>query len=170
MTQPPFEILFLCSANSARSIMAEAILNQAGRSRFHAHSAGSHPVGAINPHTAALLRNVGVAVESLRSKSWHEFTGPDAPEFDFIITVCDKAKETCPVWPGHPVLAHWGSPDPAEFQGTEAERKRLFVQVASQLARRVDLLSALPDSQLDERRIGRIGKAAPLGGGTGLVR
>jgi arsenate reductase len=168
MSAARFKVLILCTGNSARSIIGEYLLRLKGRGRFEAFSAGARPSGTVNPLALWVLRDrYGVDASDARSKSWDEFKGVN---FDFIITVCDKAKETCPVWPGHPVLAHWGSPDPAEFQGTEAERKRLFVQVASQLARRVDLLSALPDSQLDERRIGRIGKAAPLGGGTGLVR
>jgi protein-tyrosine-phosphatase len=149
MTRPPFEILFLCSGNSARSIMAEAILNQAGRGRFHAHSAGSNPVGTINPHAAALLRNLGVAVENLRSKSWHEFTGPDAPEFDFIITVCDTmAGEACPALPGMPMRTHWSIPDPVTATGSEAEIAVIFAETYRMLKNRIDILVNLPPDKL----------------------
>src|ERR1700744_779521 len=129
MPRRPFEILFLCSGNSARSIMAEAILNQAGRGRFHAHSAGSRPVGTVNPHAATLLGNLGLRVEGLRSKSLDEFTGPDAPEFDFIITVCDTmAGEACPALPGTPTRTHWSIPDPVTATGSEAEIAVVFAE------------------------------------------
>ena len=162
MTRPPYKVLILCTGNSARSIIGEYLLRQKGKGRFEAHSAGAKPTGAVNSLALWVLRDrYGIDAGDARSKSWDEFKGID---FDFIITVCDNAREACPVWPGHPVLAHWGSPDPADVQGTEAERKWLFVQVASQIARRIDLLCALPDAQLDQLQIRKIGEQAPLGG------
>ena len=149
MTQRPFEILFLCFGNSARSIMAEAILNHTGRGRFHAHSAGAQPVGTVNPHAATLLRNLGVAVDGLRSKSLDEFTGPEAPEFDFIITVCDTmAGESCPALPGTPMRTHWSIPDPATATGSEAEVAVVFAETYRMLKNRIDILISLPMDKL----------------------
>jgi protein-tyrosine-phosphatase len=149
MPRRPFEILFLCSGNSARSIMAEAILNQAGRGRFHAHSAGSRPVGTVNPHAATLLGNLGLRVEGLRSKSLDEFTGPDAPEFDFIITVCDTmAGEACPALPGTPTRTHWSIPDPVTAAGSEAEIAVVFAETYRMLKNRIDILISLPADKL----------------------
>jgi arsenate reductase len=146
----PYNILFLCTGNSARSILAEAILNRLGKGRFHAHSAGSQPTGAVNPHALALLDRLGFETIGFRSKSWDEFAGPDAPKFDFIITVCDNAAgETCPVWPGQPMTAHWGFEDPAAFIGTDAETAVKFAEVFSQIERRIGIFVNLPLSSLD---------------------
>lgn len=168
MTKPPYKVLILCTGNSARSIIGEYLLNLKGRGRFEAFSAGAMPTGAVNPLALWVLKDrYGIDAAGARSKSWDEFKGVN---FDFVITVCDNAREACPVWPGHPVLAHWGSPDPAALQGTENERKWLFVQVASQIARRIDLLCALPDAQLMQLEVRKIGDKAPLEGGAGLAR
>lgn len=162
MTRPPYRVLVLCTGNSARSIIAEYLLNLKGRGRFEAFSAGAMPTGAVNPLALWVLKDrYGIDASGARSKSWDEFKDV---AFDFVITVCDNAREACPVWPGRPVLAHWGSPDPAAFQGTEAGKKWLFVQVASQIARRIDLLCALPDAQLKLLEVADIGNQAPLGG------
>jgi arsenate reductase len=142
---PPYNILFLCTGNSARSIMAEAILNHKGNPRFKAYSAGSHPSGT--PRTEALhqLAAAGISTEGLRSKSWDEFAQPTSPHIDFIITVCDNAAaETCPFWPGHPVTAHWGIPDPASVTGTPAEIASAFHEGFLHLERRIDAFLALP--------------------------
>ncbi len=158
MARPPFKVLVLCTGNSARSIIAEYILRAKGKGRFEAFSAGARPAGTVNPLALWVLKDrYNIEASDARSKSWDEFRDVN---FDFIITVCDNAREACPVWPGHPVIAHWGSPDPAALEGTESERKWLFVQVASQLAARIDLLCALPDAQLQalaERKIGETG-------------
>ena len=122
-TKTPLNVLFLCTGNSARSVMAEAILNRLGRGKFRAFSAGSHPTGRVNPLTLQTLRNAHYDVSKARSKSWEEFSGPDAPKLDFVFTVCDNAaNEVCPIWPGQPMTAHWGLPDPAKAEGTDAER------------------------------------------------
>jgi len=150
MTRAPFEVLFLCYGNSARSIMAEAILNQAGRGRFHAHSAGSHPTGSISPPAETLLRNLGLPVEGLRSKSWEEFAGPGAPAFDFVITLCDTiAGEACPALPGTPMRTHWSIPDPVTVAGTEAEIAVVFAETYRMLKNRIDILISLPMDKLD---------------------
>jgi arsenate reductase len=143
-------VLFLCSGNSARSIMGEAILNDVGQGRFQAFSAGTDPKGAINPHTLSVLRTGGHNASDLHSKSWTEFSKPGAPDLDFVITVCDDAAgETCPAWPGEPMLAHWGIPDPAAATGTEAEIAVAFDETYRMLKRRIDLLVALPIAKLD---------------------
>lgn len=145
-----YNVLFLCTQNSARSIMAEAILNREGRGRFRAYSAGSRPRGAINPHAAAFLESLGYDMSRFRSKSWDEYAVPGAPEMDFIITVCDNAAgETCPVWPGRPANAHWSIPDPAKATGTPAEIQLAFDDAYGNLARRIELLMALPVEKLD---------------------
>ncbi len=168
MTRPPYKVLILCTGNSARSIIGESLLNKRGKGRFEAHSAGSMPTGKVNPLALWVLRDgYGIDASGARSKSWDEFKGV---EFDFIITVCDDAREACPVWPGLPVIAHWGSPDPAASQGTESERKALFVQVADQIARRVDLLCELSDGQLRQPFIAGIADLAPIGNGDGPGR
>lgn len=146
---PVHNVLFLCTGNSARSIMAEAMLNVLGLGRFKAYSAGSFPAGKVQPMAAELARVFGYA-EPLRSKSWDEFTGADAPSMDFVITVCDNAAgEVCPIWPGQPVTAHWGIPDPAAVDGSEDHRRRAFEQAWMTLRERVDLFLALPLDKLD---------------------
>jgi len=164
MTASPYKVLILCTGNSARSIIAEYLLNRKGRGRFQACSAGAKPAGSVNPLALWVLRDrYDIDATGARSKSWDEFEGV---KFDFVITVCDHAKEMCPVWPGQPVLAHWGSPDPAALEGTEKERQWLFVQVASQIARRIELLCALPDSQLQQFQLERIGRETGLAAGS----
>ena len=144
-------VLFLCTGNSARSILAEAYLNHAGRGRFRAYSAGSHPNGRVNPFALELLERSKLPTTGARSKSWDEFAGPLAPKMDFIFTVCDSAAaETCPVWPGHPVSAHWGVPDPAAVQGSDEQKRRAFKDALTTLSRRIDLFLALPVEKLDE--------------------
>jgi arsenate reductase (thioredoxin) len=156
----PYKVLILCTGNSARSIIGEYLLKLKGKGRFESFSAGSNPTGTVNPLALWVLKDrYGIDASGARSKSWSEFKDE---KFNFIITVCDNAREACPVWPGHPVIAHWGSPDPASLKGTEAEKKWLFVQVASQIARRVELLCALPDSELGKLEIGSIGRTAPI--------
>jgi len=146
----PFNVLFLCTGNSARSIMAEAILGKVGADRFHAHSAGSQPKGQVNRHTLQLLQSLGHDTSGLRSKSWSEFARPGAPALDFVFTVCDNAAgESCPVWPGQPMTAHWGVPDPAEATGTPAEVAMAFRDAYRMLARRIDVFAALPIRSLD---------------------
>lgn len=148
-------VLFLCTGNSARSIMAEAILNHVGRPRFRAYSAGSHPAGTVNPLALELLQRNHVSTEGLRSKSWDELAAPGAPRLDFVVTVCDRARaETCPVWPGQPILAHWGVTDPAGVVGTEEERRAAFRDAFIVLDRRVRLLLALPIEKLDRLKLG----------------
>jgi arsenate reductase len=150
MSERIYNVLFLCTGNSARSILAEAILNREGRGQFHAYSAGSQPKGEINPHALALLRNAGYDTSTLRSKSWAEFAQPDAPQLDFVFTVCDNAAgETCPVWPGQPITAHWGIPDPAAATGSNAEIALAFRDAFRMLKRRIDLFLALPIKKLD---------------------
>lgn len=145
-TQPPRKVLILCTGNSARSILGEYLLRAKGRGRFEVYSAGSHPTGRVNPLAVRTLKEkYGLDASDARSKSWNEFK--DVP-FDFVITVCDNARESCPIWPGQPMIAHWGSPDPAAAEGTEEEKFRFFVTVASQIARRVDLFCAFPEEKL----------------------
>ena len=141
----PYSVLFLCTGNSARSIIAETILNHIGDGRFRAYSAGSHPKGEVNPHTLRLLSALGHDTAGLRSKSWDEFAGTGAPELDFIFTVCDNAAgEACPFWPGKPISAHWGIPDPAAATGTDAEIAVAFNEAYRMLHRRIDAFTALP--------------------------
>ena len=148
MTGRPMNVLFLCTGNSARSILAEAILNRDGAGRFRAFSAGSNPTGAVNPWALHTLETQGYPAEGHRSKSWTEFAG--GPEFDLIFTVCDSAAaETCPIWPGHPTSAHWGISDPAAVEGSDAEKAAAFLDAFHKLKRRIDLLLALPLSGLD---------------------
>ena len=145
-----FKVVFLCTGNSARSIMAEAILGRVGRGRFEASSAGSHPKGEVHPQAIALLKSLGYETVRLRSKSWDEFGGPGAPRFDFIFTVCDQAAgETCPVWPGHPLTAHWGIPDPALATGTDAQIAVTFNEAFRLLTNRINVFAALPIATLD---------------------
>ena len=150
MAGKTYDVLFICTGNSARSILAEALLNQAGHGRFKAYSAGSHPTGIVNPDALEALRVMGVPANDVRSKNWDEFAAPGAPSMDFIFTVCDSAAgEVCPVWPGHPVTAHWGMPDPAAVRGTEEEKRLAFRDAAVTLKRRIDLMLSLPLSTLD---------------------
>jgi arsenate reductase len=142
----PYQVLILCTGNSARSILGEYLLRAKGQGRFEVRSAGSHPTGRVNPLAVRVLREkYNLDASAARSKSWDEFQGV---KFDFVITVCDHAKEACPIWPGQPMIAHWGSPDPAAAGGTEEAKYRTFVNVASQIARRVELFCALPDAKL----------------------
>jgi arsenate reductase len=164
MPTPPYNVLFLCTGNSARSVMAEALLNVLGNGRFKAFSAGSFPSGKVQPLAAELAQAFGYDAP-LRSKSWDEFAQPDSPPIDIVITVCDNAAgEVCPVWPGQPVTAHWGVPDPAAIDGTEAERRRAFQSAWMMLRRRIDLLLALPLDKLDrppmQEQLRAIGKTA----------
>lgn len=143
MSHSPLNVLFLCTGNSARSILAEAILDHAGAGHFAAYSAGSNPTGAVNPWAIHTLQTLGYPAQGYRSKSWSEFS--DGPEFDLIFTVCDSAAaETCPVWPGRPTSAHWGIPDPAAIQGSDAVKAAAFLDAFRMLKRRIDLLLALP--------------------------
>ena len=148
-----WNILFLCTGNSARSIMAEGILNHKGHGVFTAYSAGSHPSGSPRPEAVAQLAAAGIATAGLRSKSWDEFAAPGAPHLDFIFTVCDNANEVCPIWPGHPMTAHWGIPDPAAVQGTPQEIARAFQDAFSILDRRIGLFLALPLATLGQMAI-----------------
>lgn len=159
----PRNVLFICTGNSARSILGEALMNHAGRGRFHAFSAGSTPGGKVNPYALQTLQEMGVPVGEPRSKSWDEFAGDEAPRMDFIFTVCDQAAgEVCPYWPGQPMTAHWGLPDPAAVRGSESEIRAAFRDTAVALKRRIDLMLALPMEKLDamaiKRELGDIGK------------
>jgi len=159
----PFNVLFLCTGNSARSIMAEAILNKVGAGKFRAYSAGSQPKGSVNPHTIQLLQSLGYDTSGFRSKSWNEFAKPGAPPLDFAFTVCDNAAgEICPVWPGQPMTAHWGVPDPAEAQGSPAKIALAFKDAYRMLHRRIGVFTALPIRSLDQlslqQRLNEIGR------------
>jgi arsenate reductase len=156
-------ILILCTGNSARSIIGEALFNTMGAGRVKAFSAGSHPTGRMNPFAIDVVRGLGYPVENLRSKSWDEFAVPGAPELDFVITVCDKAAgEVCPFWPGQPITAHWGFPDPAAVEGTDDEKRVAFAQTLRQMRRRVELFLSLPIDALDslaiEKKVREIGQ------------
>ena len=158
-----YNVLFLCTGNSARSILAEAILNRAGKGRFRAFSAGSQPKRHVNPHTLDLLRHLGHDTSPLRSKSWSEFAVAGAPELDFVFTVCDDAaNETCPVWPGQPMSAHWGLPDPSAVAGSESERRFAFADTHRMLYQRIGIFTNLPLASLDrlslQRRLDDIGR------------
>ena len=160
-----FHALFLCTGNSARSILAEAILDRLGAGRFKAYSAGSMPTGMVNPHAIALLKQMNHPTDGLRSKSWEEFSGPDAPTLDFVFTVCDNAaQEVCPIWPGQPMTAHWGLPDPAAVRGSEAEIALAFADTYRMLNQRLGIFANLPMDKLDrislKRRLDDIGHPA----------
>lgn len=158
-----YNVLFLCTHNSARSIMGEVILNYVGRGRYKGFSAGSMPAATPNPYTLRTLENLRFPTTGLRSKDWSEFAKPDAPVMDFVFTVCDQAAgEICPVWPGQPITAHWGIEDPSQFKGSEEETLREFGRVANTLKRRIELLISLPFAKLDrlmlQRKVSEIGK------------
>lgn len=164
--QQRYNVLFLCTGNSARSIMAEAIMNYKGRPNFIAYSAGSHPAGFVHPQALRQIELTRLPVTGLRSKDWAEFAGPDAPKLHFVFTVCDAAaKEVCPVWPGQPMTAHWGIPDPAAVKGTPEQVQRAFRDAFMVLDRRISLLLCLPLNKLDalaiQREIDSIGKQLP---------
>ncbi len=151
MAERVYNVLFLCTGNSARSIMAECILNRLGRGRFKAYSAGSRPTGKVNPCALDLLNRFNHPTEGLRSKDWAEFATADAPRIDFVITVCDRAvREVCPAWPGQPISAHWGFPDPARFRGSEEETRAVFADLYDRISDRVSEFAALPNASLDE--------------------
>ncbi len=159
----PLNVLFLCTGNSARSILAEALMNRAGEGKIRAYSAGSRPTGAPNPYALDLLRREGFDTNFARSKSWDEFAGPDAPKMDFVFTVCDSAAaEECPFWPGQPMTAHWGLPDPAAVEGSEVEKALAFAETYRALSRRIGAFTALPLAALDamslQRKLREIGQ------------
>ena len=150
MADQSYNVLFVCTGNSARSILAEGLMNDAGKGRFKAYSAGSHPTGVVNPFALETLREMRIPVDGLRSKSWDEFSKSGSAKLDFIFTVCDSAAgETCPFWPGQPMTAHWGVPDPAAFAGSDADKRVQFRATAITLRRRIDLMLALPLATLD---------------------
>ena len=166
MTDRIYNVLFLCTGNSARSIMAECAMSRFGRDRFRAFSAGSHPTGHVHPRAAALLTSLNYDTAALRSKSWDEFSAPDAPMLDFVITVCDRARgEMCPKWPGQPVTALWGVDDPAAFIGTEEQQWRFFLKIYTELENRVKLFAVLRVELLDQlvlqQRVDDIGRTRP---------
>jgi protein-tyrosine-phosphatase len=167
----PFNVLFLCTGNSARSIMAEAILNKLGAGKFHAYSAGSQPKGAVNPRTIQLLDSLGYDTSGSRSKSWSQFAKPGAPALDFVFTVCDNAAgESCPVWPGQPMTAHWGIPDPAEAGGLPAEIALAFKDAYRMLHQRIAVFTALPLRSLDQLSLqSRLKEIGRMDGATGKV-
>lgn len=157
-----FNVLFLCTGNSARSILAEALLNHRGAGRFRGYSAGSFPKGAVHPRSLELLRSIKLPVEGLRSKSWDEFARPDAPVMDFVFTVCDQAAgEVCPIWPGHPITAHWGLPDPAAVEGSDDEQRQAFRETLRALDNRIKVFASLPIASLD--RMSLASRVAAIG-------
>ena len=163
-TDRPLNVLFLCTGNSARSILAEVMMNTFGAPRFKAWSAGSHPAGRVNPFAIELLQKNRMAVEGLRSKNWDEFAAPGAPELDFVFTVCDNAAgEVCPIWPGQPITAHWGVEDPAAVEGSDEEKRKAFFHAYSRLQNRIQLFLSLPLAKMDRlaltQRLKDIGKA-----------
>ncbi|WP_018700308.1 arsenate reductase ArsC [Amorphus coralli] len=165
MSEAPKNVLFLCTGNSARSILAEAILNRDGAGRFNAYSAGSQPKGRVHPYAIDLLKQTNFITDDLRSKSWSEFADPGAPVMDFVFTVCDQAAaESCPVWPGQPMTAHWGVPDPATVEGSEAERRYAFADTFRMLNSRISIFLSLPLASLDQlslqRQLDRIGQTS----------
>lgn len=166
MSDRIYNILFLCTGNSARSILAESIMNRLGQGRFKAWSAGSHPKGEVHPWAIQLLRQLDFPAEGLRSKSWNEFSGAESPHLDFVMTVCDKAAaEVCPFWPGQPMTAHWGIPDPVEAAGTEIERRLAFREAFRSLETRIKIFLSLPIASIDrmrlQQRLDEIGRTSP---------
>jgi len=163
MKDRPYNVLFLCTGNSARSILAECALNRLGKGRFQAHSAGSFPKGEVHPYALELLKRQSYPTDGLRSKSWNEFAGPEAEPLDFVFTVCDNAAgEVCPIWPGQPMTAHWGLPDPAAVQGSETEKRVAFAETLRMLYNRIGVFVNLPIRSLDklslQRRLQSIGR------------
>jgi protein-tyrosine-phosphatase len=161
----PYNVLFLCTGNSARSILAECIMNRVGKGRFVAYSAGSQPKGAVHPGAIKLLAQLDYDTDGLRSKSWNEFANASAPRLDFIMTVCDNAAgEVCPIWPGRPIQAHWGIPDPAAVEGTEADVSLAFADAYRQMSNRISLFTSLPTDSLDrlsmKKRMDEIGRTS----------
>ena len=161
-----YNVLFLCTGNSARSIIAECVMNRVGQGRFKAYSAGSHPRGEVNPFALDLLKRTNFDVSGLRSKSWQEFAEPGAPELDFVFTVCDDAAgEECPYWPGQPMSAHWGMPDPAAHEGSDTEKALAFAETMRGLNNRISIFVSLPLKTIDklslQRRLDEIGKSHP---------
>ncbi len=166
MNAPTYNVLFLCTGNSARSILGEAIMNRSGAGRFKAFSAGSHPTGTVNPNAVALLKSLNHPTEGLRSKNWDEFAEEGAPKLDFVFTVCDQAAgEMCPIWPGQPMSAHWGLPDPAAVTGTQAEIAAAFAETYRMLNNRIEVFINLPLASLDalslQARLDEIGQDLP---------
>ena len=166
MTDHVFNVLFLCTGNSARSILAECILNREGKGRFRAFSAGSHPKGQVHPFAVELLKKLNHPTAALRSKSWDEFAASGAPQLDFVFTVCDNAaNEVCPIWPGQPMTAHWGLPDPAAAEGTEAEKHFAFADAYRMLLNRISIFTSLPMRSLDrlslQKHLDEIGRSLP---------
>jgi arsenate reductase len=164
-----YNVLFLCTGNSARSILAEAILNRVGSGRFNAYSAGSHPKGQVHPYSLQLLKSLNYDTSFARSKPWDEFATPDAPKMDFVFTVCDDAaNEACPVWPGQPMTAHWGVPDPATAEGTDAEKHLAFAEAYRMLNNRISIFISLPMNVIDklalQKRLDEIGRNLPKTG------
>jgi protein-tyrosine-phosphatase len=164
MSEKVYNVLFLCTGNSARSILAEGLLNSEGKGRFRAYSAGSFPKGTVNPFALKTLQRAGISSEGYRSKSWDEFAVPGAPQMDFVFTVCDDAAgEVCPVWPGHPVTAHWGVPDPAAVGGSDTNRAHAFRETLRLLSNRIRVFTALPFEKLDrlalKKHVDDIGRA-----------
>lgn len=168
MTDRIFNVLFLCTGNSARSILAESILNKDGEGRFRAFSAGSQPKGAVNPFALKVLKSFDYPSEGFRSKGWEEFAGPDAPVMDFVFTVCDNAAgEACPIWPGQPMTAHWGIEDPAAVEGTDIEKETAFVTALRHLKNRISVFASLPLSSIDALSLGtRLREIGRLDGST----
>jgi arsenate reductase len=163
MQDKTFNVLFLCTGNTARSILAEALLNAMAGTRFNAFSAGSHPKGTVNPYAIELLQKNRLPTEGLRSKSWDEFAQPGAPQLDFVFTVCDNAAgEVCPVWPGQPMTAHWGIDDPAAVEGSDEQKRKAFFKAYTELSRRLSIFVSLPMDKLDrlalKKRLDEIGK------------
>lgn len=172
MADKIYNVLFLCTGNSARSILAEAALQREGGGRFKAFSAGSHPKGEVHPMTLDLLKGLNFDISFARSKSWDEFAGPGAPQMDFVFTVCDQAAgEACPIWPGHPISAHWGVPDPAAATGTEAEKRLAFAEAYRMLSQRISTFVSLPLASIDrlalKRQLDEIGASADASQGAG---
>jgi protein-tyrosine-phosphatase len=169
MSEHIFNVLFLCTGNSARSIIAEAVLNRVGAGKFKAFSAGSHPKGQVHPYALQLLKTLNHDTSQFRSKDWSEFAIPGAPEMNFVFTLCDDAaNEACPVWPGQPMTAHWGMPDPAAVEGTDAEKHLAFADTYRMLNNRISIFASLPMSSLDklalQRRLDEIGRELPKAG------